>query len=103
MIINTASLEATSPMNSSKALWNTFRTRILNVNPLSANFTKWLNTLKQLVGNLPTICLSVFSHFMGVALKGLGSSLFYSVGTATKFFFEVISSAREHIKCTWLP
>ena len=41
------------------------------LNPLSANFTKWSNTLKQFVGNLPTNCLSVFEHFVGLALKGL--------------------------------
>ena len=40
-------------------------------NPLSAKFIKWSNTLKQIVGNLPTICLSVFDHFSGLALKGL--------------------------------
>ena len=40
-------------------------------NPLSANPTKWLNTLKQFIGNLPTNCLSVFDHFVGLALKGL--------------------------------
>ena len=39
--------------------------------PFSANFTKWSNTLKQFVANLPTICLSVFYHFVGSALKGL--------------------------------
>ena len=42
-----------------------------NLNPLSANITKWSNTLKQFVGNLPTNCLSVFDHFLGLALKGL--------------------------------
>ena len=41
------------------------------VNPLSANPTKWSNTLTQFVGNLPTKCLSVFDHFVGLALKGL--------------------------------
>ena len=41
------------------------------VNPLSANPTKWSNTLKQFVGNLPRNCLSVFDHFFGLALKGL--------------------------------
>ena len=41
------------------------------VKPLSANPEKWSNTLKQIVGNLPTICLSVFDHFMNLALKGL--------------------------------
>ena len=43
----------------------------LQVNPLSANPTKWSNTLKQFVGNLLTNCLSVFNHFVGLALKGL--------------------------------
>ena len=41
------------------------------LNPLSANPEKWSNTLKQIVGNLPTICVSVFGHFMNLALKGL--------------------------------
>ena len=41
------------------------------INPLSANPTKLWNTLKQFVGNLPTNCLSVFDHFLGLALKGL--------------------------------
>ena len=41
------------------------------INPLSANPTKWPNTLKQFVGNLPTNCLSMFGHFAGLALKGL--------------------------------
>ena len=39
-------------------------------NPLSANFIKWSNTLKQFVGKLPTNCLSVFDYFVGLALKG---------------------------------
>ena len=39
----------------------------LSFNPLSANFTKWSNRLKQFVG----LCLSVFGHFVGLALKGL--------------------------------
>ena len=42
-----------------------------DVNPLSANPTKWSNTLKQFVGNLPTNCLSVFDHFVKLAHKGL--------------------------------
>ena len=40
-------------------------------NPLSAKFIKWSNTLKQFVGKLPMNCLSVFDHFVGLALKGL--------------------------------
>ena len=38
-------------------------------NPFSANFTKWSNTPKQFVGNLPTNCVSVFDHFVELALK----------------------------------
>ena len=38
---------------------------------LNANPTKWSNTLKQFVGKLPTNCLSVFDHFLGLVLKGL--------------------------------
>ena len=34
-------------------------------NPLSANITKWSNTLKQFVGNLATDYLSMFDHFVG--------------------------------------
>ena len=46
--------------------------RITNfLNPLSANPTKWSNTFKQFVDKLPTNCLSVFDHFVGLALKGL--------------------------------
>ena len=41
------------------------------LNPLSANNTKWSKTLKQFVGNLPTNCLSLFDHFVELALKGL--------------------------------
>ena len=42
-----------------------------SVNPLSAIPTRWSNTLKQFIGKLPTNCLSVFAHFVGLALKGL--------------------------------
>ena len=38
---------------------------------LEPNPTKWLNTLKKFVDDLPTNCLSVFNHFVGLALKGL--------------------------------
>ena len=41
------------------------------LNPLSVNFTKWLNTLKQFVGKLPANFLNMFDHFVGLALKGL--------------------------------
>ena len=48
-----------------------FTVSFLFVNPLSANPTKCPNTLKQFVGNLPANCLSVFGHFVKLALKGL--------------------------------
>ena len=35
------------------------------------NLSKWSNTLKTFVGTLPTNCLSVFEHVVGLALKGL--------------------------------
>ena len=49
------------------------RTMLFHIyfNPLSANFTKWSNTLKQFVGHFPTNYLSVFNHFVKLALKGL--------------------------------
>ena len=43
----------------------------VTVHPLSAKFIKWSNTLKQIAGKLPTICLSVFDYFSGLAFKGL--------------------------------
>ena len=48
-----------------------FQKVCFKVNPLSAKFIKWSNTLKQFVGKLPTNCLSVFDHFLGLPLKGL--------------------------------
>ena len=41
------------------------------LNPLSANPTKWSNTLEKFVVKLPTNCLSVFDHFVGLALRWL--------------------------------
>ena len=40
-------------------------------NPLSPNATKCSDTLKQFVANLPKNCLTVFDHFVALALKGL--------------------------------
>ena len=48
---------------------NNKRVNIPSFNPLSANPTKWSNKFKRFVGNLPTNCLSVFDHFMGLALR----------------------------------
>ena len=55
----------------SKKDMGTSHTREKKLNPLRDNPTKWSNTLKQFVGNLPTNCLSVFDHFVKLALKGL--------------------------------
>ena len=46
-------------------------------NPLRVKPTKWPNTLKQFVGHFPTNCLSVFDHFVGLAVKGLSSFIKY--------------------------
>ena len=45
-----------------------------SLNPLSAKPIKWSKTLKLFVGNLPTNCLSVFDHFVGLARKGLSKA-----------------------------
>ena len=52
---------------------NFFTDSFQGFNPLSTKSTKWPNTLKQFVGKLPTNCLSVFGHFVNLALKGLRS------------------------------
>ena len=41
------------------------------LNTLSVNPTKWSNRLKQFIGELPKSCLSVFDHFVELALKEL--------------------------------
>ena len=46
------------------------------LNPLSVNPTKWSNTLKQFVSNLPANYLSVFDHLVGLVLKGLISNVY---------------------------
>ena len=48
--------------------------------PLSANRTKWSNTLKQFVGSV-----SVFDHFVGLALKGLSFIFNPLIHNALKF------------------
>ena len=58
-----------------------------SLKPLSAKITKWSNTLKQFVGNLPTNFLSVFDHFVGLALKGLNCILRVSITSHKHVFF----------------
>ena len=55
-----------------------------HLNSLSAKFTKWSNTLKQFVGKLPRNCLSVFDHFVNLALKGLISTFAVSLYFCSK-------------------
>ena len=47
----------------------------MRLNALSPNPTKWSNALKQFVSKLLKNCLSVFDHFLGLALKGFALSL----------------------------
>ena len=62
--------------------WNLERKKEPIFNPLSANPIKWSNTLKQFVSKLPTNCLSVFDHFVLLAMKGLTNvPLQYSLKT----------------------
>ena len=53
------------------ASWGSCPNFASNINPLSANATKWSNQLKQFVGKLSTNCLNVFDHFVGLVLQGL--------------------------------
>ena len=57
-----------------KSILNSYRSQFDNL--LSANPTKWSNTLKQFAdeSKLPTNCLGVFDHFMGLVIKGLIST-----------------------------
>ena len=66
-------------------------------NASSANPTKWSNTFKQFVGSLPTNCLSVFDHFVGLAFEGLMILLlsFYSR-------FHLLLSLAP-LRIDWLP
>ena len=64
--------------------------RVTIFNPVSANPTKWSNTLKEVVPNLPTNCLSVFDHFVKLALKGL-------IGLKKKLYVYVYVYTRTQI------
>ena len=68
-------------------------------NPLSANFKKWLNTLKQFVGNLATNCLSVFGHVVGLAFNELIVNG-YSLTIFTKSSYPVDTRRRFNVYTT---
>ena len=61
------------------------------LNPLDTNPIKWSNTLKQFVGKLLTNCLSVFDHFVGLALKRLIKFMFH--------FFFCVSTGNYFASC----
>ena len=63
----------------------------IHISPLSANPTKWSNTFKQFVGNLPTNFLNVLDHFMGWVFKGLELSLFLPNSQYNRKFFPNIT------------
>ena len=44
---------------------------LISLNPFSANSAKRSNKPQKFVSNLPTRHLSVFDHFVGLALEGL--------------------------------
>ena len=80
--------------------WNHF-------NPLSANPTKWSDTFKQFVGKLPTSCLSVFDHFVGLALKGLSRLFSIMLYSAVFSYYRLWMFPPMHLFCSlsngWLP
>ena len=57
--------------------------KIMSDQPFKRQPHKILNTLKQFIGKLPINSLSVFDHFVGLALKGLThfTSVFHSSTT----------------------
>ena len=68
------------------------------------NPTKWSNTLKEFVAKLPTNCLSVLDHFVGLALRRLiwednSLKLFdFLLGNSTHNFLESFTVNFSEIK-----
>ena len=71
--------------SSSALLFTMDRKHPGELNPLSAKFIKWSNTLKQIV------CLSVFDHFSGLAFKGLNMFLSLLQSASTNFYLVKIT------------
>ena len=63
---------------------------------LSANPTKWSNTLKTIRWILPMNCSSVFDHFVGLALNGWNTKHFHLLTSRfnIKAFSLIISTHR---------
>ena len=87
-------LQKSSIIDIWQGLTYAFAYAILNF--LNTNTTKWSKTLKQFFGKLPTNCLSVFDHFVGLALKGLGFSVFQIVWADAKS--SIIHSPEQNCK-----
>ena len=66
-----------------------------------ASPTKWSNTLKQFVGNS---CLSVFNHFVWLALKGLmmANTLNTFSNTLNQLVEQYFTQTHEHNKSDFL-
>ena len=65
-------------------------------NILNTNSTRWSNKLKQLDCNLPTNFLSLFDHFVGLALKGLKNN------SCEALLSEPLVKAKQYEKITIL-
>ena len=83
---------------------------LMVLNPLSANPTKWSNKLKQFVGKLQMNCLTVFDHFVGLALKGLINvfcnwyvqSFFPEVVSENSYFDDLGDSIKRLVLITYI-
>ena len=73
---------------------------------MNANFKKWSNTLKEFVGKLSANCLSVFYHFMGLALKELNYCLanwwWHKFDDLIQIYIFKILSLTESTTWTWI-
>ena len=67
---------------------------------LSTNPTKYSNTLKQFVGNLQTICLSAFDHFVAFAVKGLRHKNIRYLGLADFYSLRLLTT-KAKIECPY--
>ena len=72
---------------------------VLYVSPLSANTTKWSNTLKQFVGNFSTNCLSVFDHFVKLVLKGLSYGQGHCVQNSISTKITLLKKKKNLFQC----
>ena len=78
-----------------------FRSFHSTLNPLSANPTKWPNTLKTIRRLLSTNRLSVFDHFVGLALEGLSCLSQVSIqqiSLGTTFFSPLCNALKNVMK-----